>query len=523
MAVRLSASDVAPTPLALGRAEICVPPRFLGEMDPDQQRAALAHELAHLVRRDPLWHFAAAVVNAVLFFQPLNRLARRRIRESAEYLCDEWAARQTGSPLGLARCLAQVASWVAPGRDPIPAGTLAMAEGGSPLLRRVERLAAWRPSAELPAGLRVAAALAVLIPVAAMAPSVTVGRERPLAARGEGSPRVEREQATESRHPGETPASVELPRDSGSASYRQAPVSGAPVAHGAEPCERDGEDDRMAALNGLLQMDAVQAMPILRRVLARRDACSEKLRAHAAYLVAQKRTAGTEEVLLGIIREDPSKEVREAAVFWLSGVGTQRALDILSDILNTSREEALQEKAVYALSQHGGVQAGRLLREAAERHPRRKVRESAIYWIGSRGTEGAEFLRTLFGRLEDPALKEKVLFSLSQSGAESRRFLLSVAEDARQPVAVRKQAIYSAGLAGVPVAELSALYDRLDGRELKEQAIFALSQRGGPAVDKLIDIVRRERDVELRKSALFWLGQSRDPRAARILSEVIGQ
>jgi HEAT repeat protein len=270
-------------------------------------------------------------------------------------------------------------------------------------------------------------------------------------------------------------------------------------------------------------MDAEHAMPILRRVLARRDACSEKLRAHAVYLVAQKGTAGTEEVLLGIVREDPSREVREAAVFWLSGVGTQRSLDILSDILGTSREEALQEKAVYALSQHGGAQAGRLLREAAERHPSRKVREAAIYWIGHRGTEGAEYLRTLFGRLEDPALKEKVLFSLSQSGDESRRFLLSVAEDARQPVAVRKQAIYSAGLAGVPVAELSALYDRLDGRELKEQVIFALSLRGGPAVDKLIDIVRRERDGELRNSALFWLGQSRDPRAARILSEVIDQ
>ena len=67
-----------------------------------------------------------------------------RLRESAEFLCDEWAARQTGSPLGLARCLAEVASWVAPGRAPIPAGTMAMAEGGSPLVQRVQRLTAWR-------------------------------------------------------------------------------------------------------------------------------------------------------------------------------------------------------------------------------------------------------------------------------------------------------------------------------------------------------------------------------------------
>lgn len=41
----------------------------------------------------------------------------------------------------------------------------------------------------------------------------------------------------------------------------------------------------------------------------------------------------------------------------------------------------------------------------------------------------------------------------SQTGAESGRFLLSVAQDARQPVVVRKQPFYSAGLAGVPLAE----------------------------------------------------------------------
>lgn len=293
------------------------------------------------------------------------------------------------------------------------------------------------------------------------------------------------------------------------------------------PCERGGDDDsRLAALNALLQMDADQAMPILRRVLARRDACSEKLRAHAVFLVAQKRTSGTEEVLLGIARQDPSKEVREAAVFWLSQVGTERAVDILSDILRNSGDDGLQDKAIFALSQHGSARAGQLLREAAERNPSRKVREQAIFWIGQRGTaENAEYLRTLFGRLEDAALKEKVLFSLSQMGRGSGRFLLSVAEDGRQPVAVRKQAIFSAGQAGVSVAEISALYDRLNERALKEQVIFALSQRSADraAVDKLIDIVRRERDGELREKAVFWLGQSRDPRAARILSEIIDQ
>ena len=40
----------------------------------------LAHELAHLARRDPLWLAFASVVERVFWIQPLNRIARRRSR-----------------------------------------------------------------------------------------------------------------------------------------------------------------------------------------------------------------------------------------------------------------------------------------------------------------------------------------------------------------------------------------------------------------------------------------------------------
>ncbi|HEU4883580.1 MAG TPA: HEAT repeat domain-containing protein [Longimicrobium sp.] len=177
--VRLTTCDATPTPLVLGGGEVCVPPRFLVDLDPEQQRSALAHELAHLARRDPAWHFAIGIIEAVFFFQPLNRLARLRLRESAEFLCDEWAALQTGSPLGLARCLAEVASWVAPGRAPIPAGTMAMAEGGSPLVQRVQRLTTWRGGSHQGNGMmRIAGALLLVLAVAFAAPAVASSGER---------------------------------------------------------------------------------------------------------------------------------------------------------------------------------------------------------------------------------------------------------------------------------------------------------------------------------------------------------
>ena len=52
--------------------------------------------------------------------------------------------------------------------------------------------------------------------------------------------------------------------------------------------------------------------------------------------------------------------------------------------------------------------------------------------------------------------------------------------------------------------------------------MFALSQRSGnEGVPAVIRIARTNPDPELRKSALFWLGQSEDPRALTLFEEIL--
>ncbi|HEX5829489.1 MAG TPA: hypothetical protein VFY16_00820, partial [Gemmatimonadaceae bacterium] len=65
----------------------------------------------------------------------------------------------------------------------------------------------------------------------------------------------------------------------------------------AQGCPREDDDARAAALNALLQMDAERAMPLLRKVLARRDECSELLRRRAVFIVAQKKSPESAELL----------------------------------------------------------------------------------------------------------------------------------------------------------------------------------------------------------------------------------
>ena len=50
----------------------------------------------------------------------------------------------------------------------------------------------------------------------------------------------------------------------------------------------DDDDERIAALNALMQMDSERAMPILKKVLERRDPCSYVLRRKAVWLISQK-------------------------------------------------------------------------------------------------------------------------------------------------------------------------------------------------------------------------------------------
>jgi beta-lactamase regulating signal transducer with metallopeptidase domain len=180
--IRLTMSDSLTSPVALGSDEICIPRRVLAELDPIRMESILAHELAHLERRDPFWLTTARVVEAVFFFQPLNRLARARLQESAEFASDGWAAGVISRPLDLAHCLARVAEWTI-GSTRLVAPAMAERRGAV-LVRRVQRLTddAHRESAVDVRGLRLAG-LATMLALVTLAPRALVGGPVSLAAR----------------------------------------------------------------------------------------------------------------------------------------------------------------------------------------------------------------------------------------------------------------------------------------------------------------------------------------------------
>lgn len=295
--------------------------------------------------------------------------------------------------------------------------------------------------------------------------------------------------------------------------------------------ERDDDesDIKTAALNALLQMDSESALPIIKQVLQKRDACSAAMRKKAVFLLSQKRSSETEATLIDVVKNDPSRDVREAAVFWLGQVQTDKAASMLEDIATSSADVDLRDKAIFALSQSNSARATAFVRRIAENPDvPTSLREKAIFQLGQHpSAENAEYLRSLYaklgkdGRGED--LRKNLLFSLSQMrGFGNDKWLLSVAADGSQSEDVRKQALFAAGQAGVSGAEMANIYDRMTDRELKSQVIWVLSEtRDRAGSDKLVEIAQKDRDPEMRKKAIFWLGQKNDPRIRQILLDII--
>ena len=82
------------------------------EWPADKLAAVLAHENAHIARRDALIAFLAHTNRAIFWFHPLAWWLERTLAVTAEHACDETAAREVGQPRRYAEVLLDMAEAV---------------------------------------------------------------------------------------------------------------------------------------------------------------------------------------------------------------------------------------------------------------------------------------------------------------------------------------------------------------------------------------------------------------------------
>jgi hypothetical protein len=137
----------------------------------------------------------------------------------------------------------------------------------------------------------------------------------------------------------------------------------------------------------------------------------------------------------------------------------------------------------------------------------------------------AEFLLVMARQSPVRAGKQAIFAAVLADSAVVWPELLQIARDRSRPEDLRKGAVFwlgqAAGSAATAGLDKLAADETVD-REIRETAVFALSQRPpDEAVAALIRIVRTHPDPAIRKKAVFWLGQTDDPRALQLFEELL--
>jgi hypothetical protein len=185
----------------------------------------------------------------------------------------------------------------------------------------------------------------------------------------------------------------------------------------------------------------------------------------AEILVLARLEAGTI-VRLRTATPDCEIDAGGLPVVWLDGVKADDSVAWLTSLINAipaagERFDRVVRPALVALAMHEGSAATRSLVAIARDHSVARMRSDALFWLGQR------------------------------AGNEA-------------------------------VAAIADAIDRDPETEVKRRAVFALSQLPkDDGVPKLIEVARNNKNAAVRKQAMFWLGQSNDPRALRFFEEVL--
>ena len=179
-----------------------------------------------------------------------------------------------------------------------------------------------------------------------------------------------------------------------------------------------------------------------------------------------------------------------------------------------------------AIALHADPAAEPALQQLAGPAEPERMRREAIFWMATtRGKSGFEYVARVLR--EDPSekIREHATFALTQSKEpDALNAVVRAAHDDSSP-RVRGQALFWLAQKAAQKTAQTAISDAIANdpeTAVKKRAVFALTQMpAGEGVPLLIQLARTNQNAAVRKQAMFWLGQSKDPRALAYIEEVL--
>lgn len=280
-----------------------------------------------------------------------------------------------------------------------------------------------------------------------------------------------------------------------------------------EQAEVDGgEELKLYALDGLLQIEPEKAMPVLERLLA--GDSSLRVKERALFVLSQSEVPRARETLVRIAKTGEPPELRREAVQMLGIAGGPEDIAALSALAREAPRD-MREAVVEAY-----LVAGRPdeLGAIARKDPDPAVRAKAIEALAAIGA--LPILRELWSNESEREARSKLLEAFGIAGDVET--LSTAARESTDPE-LRQKAIEGLGITGSPEAArtLRELYGRLPDPTDKRKVLDAFLIQGDAKT--MIELFRAERDPAMKKTILERLTVMDDPEATRIILDALGE
>jgi len=292
-------------------------------------------------------------------------------------------------------------------------------------------------------------------------------------------------------------------------------------------CDREDQAVRSEAIKALAQSDPSSIPTTVKRVLAKKDACSAPLRRTAVYLLGNSGDSEAPAMLRDVALNDSEPEVRSTAIQYLARSPSDIAVNTLDEVLRTSTDQGVQRTAARALATNPSPrakQAVRALIERADAPERLRIEAIGGFENSDRTTdEDAAYLRSIYNKIDNPRIKARIARVIGQlAGEQNDQWLLGLMRNNDEPLEVRTAALSRVASRKMGIGDAVKLYASVTDREMRQQLINIYGQRTEPeATDKLLDIVKNDTDYNLRRQAINALTRKNDPRATKLLLEII--
>jgi HEAT repeat protein len=288
---------------------------------------------------------------------------------------------------------------------------------------------------------------------------------------------------------------------------------------------RNNTDSRLrkTAIFWLGQTGDENVLDLLKEFTASSDEETSKA---AIFAISQHSSPRADALLTEMAKSGASRRLREEAIFWVSQRDNPSNDQLLVQIFDADPDPQIRKRVIFALTQRHSDAARAKLFEIARNATDKASRQEAIFWVGQRGgDQAADELISLYDGERDTEIRKKIIFSLSQMNNQKARAKLMDIVRSSDDTQVRGESVFWLAQTGGEntVDFLGQLYDSEKTIEVKKKIIFSLTQARDKkaALRKLMAIGKSDAAPELRKEAIFWIGQSRDPEAIKFIEDLL--